>query len=647
VPTDPPTPVPTYTATSVPTDPPTPVPTYTATSVPTYTATSIPTDVYTPTVVPPTATAEPTQTGVCSWTLDFETDAAGRPLELGQLIDNEWSSIGVHITTSSPDAHPAMIFDSDQPTGADWDLGSPNEDFGGPGRGSGGAEGQPGENRLPLGKVLILSQDGNQASPNDYASGGTFTFTFDTPRKVDKVQILDIDAHEASGKVTAYDQAGSKLGSYSLLPLGSNSVQVVNIGLANVSRLEIHLQNSGAVVALSFCDPDPRPGPTEPPAEPTSTPTAQTTSGMAPVIELESEASLNEGGELSLSGIFADPDSSRWEASVDFGDGEGFVSLALNDKRGFKLSRRYGDDGEYRVTVRVKDESGAYGEALLLVKVKNKNPLLESDAINALEHCDEEVRESGRSRGRSACQVGDWYVATAGQPTVFTFDMEDPGSDDLGVRWSFGDEATYFNAGDQPDPDHSPGGTYPFRVTHSASYVFDKPGVKYVTVEVKDDDGGLITKKIKVLVRGAETCRTSLGYWIQRFKKDGFAVYSGELRAHLSILSAFMTSSFGEFSPERIDRLEQFVLTETGDSAQARAQLITAWLNFTNGSVDWDDVIDDADGPRDLPYGDVLHEILAILLGSNPSRDDYKHAIELAQSVNLHRRGSSCPAYDD
>ena len=667
VPTDTPTIEPTATdtveptpsATVEPTATATVKPTDTATPVPTDTATAAPTDIYTPTPLPTTATAEPTHPpGVCSWTLDFETDAAGNPLALGQIIDSEWATIGIHITTSNS-AHPAMIFDSAHPTGADWDLGSPNEAFGGPGRGTGGGEGQPGENRLPLGKVLILSQDGSQSAPNDYASGGTFIFTFDTPRKIDKIQMLDIDPHESAGKISAYDQYGTKLGSFSLLPLGNNSVQIIHISLQNVSRLEVYLQNSGALAALSFCDPDPRPGPTstpipteppatEPPGEPTYTPTTQPPSpGAAPVIELKTEASLSEGETLIASGSFTDPDSTRWEASVDYGDGDGFVALALSSSHSFKLSRTYGDDGEYRVTVRIQDDSGAGAQSEHRVKVKNQNPLLVGNELNALERCDKEVKEAGRSRGRSACHVGDWYVATAGQPTVFTFDMEDPGSDDISVRWSFGDEATYFNAGNQPDPINSPRGTYPFRVTHSASFIFDKPGVRYVTVEVKDDDGGVVSKKIKVLVRGAESCRTSLGYWIQRFKKERFSIYSGELRAHLSILSAFVTSSFGEFRPDMIDSLENFVPTENGDSAQARAQLLTAWLNFTNGSVDWDDAIDGADGRHDLDYADVLREILAILLESNPSHDDYRHAIELAQSVNLHRRGSSCPAYNE
>ena len=44
--------------------------------------------------------------------------------------------IGVNgILPSDPTTNRCIIFDSDNPTGGDFDLGSPNEDFGGPGQG--------------------------------------------------------------------------------------------------------------------------------------------------------------------------------------------------------------------------------------------------------------------------------------------------------------------------------------------------------------------------------------------------------------------------------------------------------------------------------------------------------------------------------
>ena len=215
----------------------------------------------TPTTPEPTPTTpEPSSTpAFCSWTLDFETDAFGENLVRGEIIDTEWESIGILITTDHPGKYPAMIFDSANPTGYDWDLGSPNTDFGGPGRGAGGEEGQPGENRWPLGNVLILSEDGDQDDPDDHYAGGTFIFTFQVPVKIHEVQLLDIDIDEAAGTIVAYDASDHKLGTFGMQPYGNNSVQKVLIDLENVARMEIHLESSGAVAAVSFCDPEPNP----------------------------------------------------------------------------------------------------------------------------------------------------------------------------------------------------------------------------------------------------------------------------------------------------------------------------------------------------------------------------------------------------
>jgi Tol biopolymer transport system component len=260
-PTNTPATEPTYTPTTEPTNTPTTEPTNTPTTRPTNTPTTEPTDTPTaeptdtPTVEPTTVTPDPTDTpDLCSWDMDFETDASGNQLSRGQIIDDEWALFGIHVTTDNPAEHPAMIFDSAQPTGNDPDLGSPNEDFGGPGRGTGGEEGQPGENRWPLGNILIISEDGNPDNPNDYGAGGTLIFTFEIPTKVHEVQLIDIDSHETGGKIVAYDQSDNKLGTFSIQPYGNNSIQIVTINLENVARLKFYLQNSGAIAALSFCD---------------------------------------------------------------------------------------------------------------------------------------------------------------------------------------------------------------------------------------------------------------------------------------------------------------------------------------------------------------------------------------------------------
>jgi hypothetical protein len=256
-PTDTPTSTPEDTPAAEPTDTSTATPEDTPAAEPTETPTTTPEDTPTdtPTAEPTTEPPDPTEPPeFCSWVMDFETDASGEQLSRGQIIDDEWALFGIHVTTNDPNKHPAMIFDSAQPTGFDPDLGSPNEDFGGPGQGSGGKEGQPGENRWPLGKILIISEDGDQDDPDDNYAGGTLIFTFEIPAKVHEIQLIDIDNHETAGKIVAYGQNGKKLGAFSIQPVGNNGVQIVTINLENVTKLDIYFENSGAVAALSFCD---------------------------------------------------------------------------------------------------------------------------------------------------------------------------------------------------------------------------------------------------------------------------------------------------------------------------------------------------------------------------------------------------------
>ena len=64
----------------------------------------------------------------------------------GDVIREQYSSYGFKVSTQNywgfdNPHHPAVIFNSSQPTGGDYDLGSPNVEFGGPGLGSGGGPG--------------------------------------------------------------------------------------------------------------------------------------------------------------------------------------------------------------------------------------------------------------------------------------------------------------------------------------------------------------------------------------------------------------------------------------------------------------------------------------------------------------------------
>ena len=146
--------------------------------------------------------------------------------------------------------HPSMavVFDTGNPTGGDFDLATP-----GPGPG----------NDQPLGRALILAEndidadgDGLVDSPDDELMGGVLVIDFMMDVQFRSADVIDVDFGEVSF-LEAYDADGLLLATFPLEQLGDNSVQTVVSDLfADVRRLELHLGGSGALANLVFC-PEP------------------------------------------------------------------------------------------------------------------------------------------------------------------------------------------------------------------------------------------------------------------------------------------------------------------------------------------------------------------------------------------------------
>jgi hypothetical protein len=197
----------------------------------------------------------------CLEPIDFDADAAGNPLSAGDVVHDQWLAVwGMHVSSQNNYWHPPVIFDSSNPTCGDTDLGSPNEDFDGPGIGAGGEAGQPGANSQALDKVLIINErPAGQVCPegdgtaDDYNQYGTLTFTFATPTPVWSLQLLDMKS--SGGTVEAFDADGNPvILPVAILGLGDNSYQELTINARNVTTLKIHYQ-FGAVAGIRFCRP--------------------------------------------------------------------------------------------------------------------------------------------------------------------------------------------------------------------------------------------------------------------------------------------------------------------------------------------------------------------------------------------------------
>jgi parallel beta-helix repeat protein len=93
--------------------------------------------------------------------------------------------------------------------------------------------------------------------------------------------------------------------------------------------------------------------------------------GTAPTVTVPGDglAVTAVGETLVRTGSFRDPDPDTWRAVVDYGDGSGFVPLALAPDRSFTLAHRYDSEGNFLVAVRVTDSEGLSGTTTLDVAV--------------------------------------------------------------------------------------------------------------------------------------------------------------------------------------------------------------------------------------------------------------------------------------
>jgi hypothetical protein len=149
------------------------------------------------------------------------------------------------------------VFDSSNPTGGDFDLGTPNQDFGGPGRGDGGRAGMPGANKTPQGKVLIIpenmldvNQDGRVDTPDDNHFGGQITIQWDMAGVVKNMVFIDME--EVGGSIDFY--LGNQLvQSFSIPAFGDNSQVVVQTMTSGpIDRTVINFPGSGALASMTY-----------------------------------------------------------------------------------------------------------------------------------------------------------------------------------------------------------------------------------------------------------------------------------------------------------------------------------------------------------------------------------------------------------
>lgn len=168
-----------------------------------------------------------------------------------------------------PNDNSAMIFDTSNPTGGDIDLGTPNENYGGPGK---SGDGSGDSNKFALDNVLIVTEDGDSSNPDDYRNNGKLHFDFSDIKggaTLVSIDLLDVESNNAF--LSMKDMNGIEIKKYSLPSTGDNGFARIDLeNTPGVYDMSIELMGSGAIDNLTYCwnfeDPcvhaeDPNPAP--------------------------------------------------------------------------------------------------------------------------------------------------------------------------------------------------------------------------------------------------------------------------------------------------------------------------------------------------------------------------------------------------
>ena len=171
--------------------------------------------------------------------VDFDYDDNGHELDPGTIIKYQYNDFSVH--TESHYQY-AMIFDTGHPTSNDFDLGTPNENYGGPGIGNGGVN-----NTTFQGNALVVSK--NKHVPNE--TEGKLIFNFYCSVTIKTVDLLDMKCHDS--EIELYDEHHNLIAYLNIPAYGVNSFNTFDVFTSGVYTMIIDLDCGGGVTGFKYC----------------------------------------------------------------------------------------------------------------------------------------------------------------------------------------------------------------------------------------------------------------------------------------------------------------------------------------------------------------------------------------------------------
>jgi hypothetical protein len=341
-----------------------------------------------------------------------------------------------------------------------------------------------------------------------------------------------------------------------------------------------------------------------------------------------SDATIDEGGTVKASATFTDQGTlGTHSATINWDDGMGPQAVTIA-QLAIGVNHVYGDNGIFAVVVTVTDDDGGSHSPSLNVTVGNIAPSADIDET-----------------GFILINGIPTLLATAGEPVDFSGRSTDPGSNDLDLSWDWDDGApapdvtTAYLVNDSAlDPLHSPS-VQPRDETDSTEHSFSDACRYDVTFGSLDDDGGFASDSAVVIIIGNSDQVRGTGYWSHQYRGNGKVDFSDpELLCLLDIVN-FVSSDFDEETPPGTFEEAIDVLETKGNTPKAElleSQLLAALLNFANGSVGWDQLIDtDNDQQGDTSFSDVIANAESVLNNPASTDDELLARKDLLEKINL------------
>ncbi|HEU5490593.1 MAG TPA: PKD domain-containing protein [Gaiellaceae bacterium] len=347
-----------------------------------------------------------------------------------------------------------------------------------------------------------------------------------------------------------------------------------------------------------------------------------TVNNVAPSISLGSNTPTGENTTVTVTGTISDP---GWldplSGTISWGDGTGTQALGgtVENVRPdatlpVSVSHTYGDNGTFTAQVCARDDKTTPCTTIAL-QITNTNPTAAIDLSGA-------VDVNGTPT----------VIAHAGSAVGFSGRSTDPGSDDLTLTWAWGDGTASSSTKRRvnppnDDPAVSPS-IQPRDETYALSHTFAGACAYETTFAAVDDDGGPASQTAAVIIVGNGRPNQGAGYWKQQFRfynsgKGSSNFDAAKLGCYLKI-AGYMSRVFDDRNDASTFLRAEDILETNLTSAILELfdqQLLATWLNFANGAMEWNRLVDtNGDKRADTRFLDAMKAAETLRLDPNATR---------------------------